>query len=256
MTFVVGVASVPAVLYFSGKMGLLNIDDNIYVTFLGSYFGAVFGMLGVMFVARFQNKNQKEILEQDFKEQNKRMNEMEKNQRERLFLETNINLRKAHIDDVNNLHSLTLNLIKTIMNLYRTLGYKSEGDPEEHEMYDNQIYRLTKEDFQVKIQTLTNSIIDNDKYFNSIDNDDVDYESNKHAGNIYILTDMFDMLSIKGLNLYVFDNNYGHLVIHSPTEPDILEIKFADELLEWINKKKKFHLTKMISDVKRLKDIS
>lgn len=154
-----------------------NGDVNGWLGFLGSFLGGIIGTGGVIYVAYLQNK-----------EQTRSLKNVEKNNRERLYIEWNLNNIHDYLKQLSSL-SKTINIYEYNRNLYLNyiLNNPINSTPRNYEEFKN----IEKENFKsFDIEQFIDS-------FTGANNNDIEFLYNEMVKYASELLDKIEYIEMK-----------------------------------------------------------
>lgn len=149
---------------FTKMLSKVDGNSSIWIGFWGSYLGGALGTIGVIFVAQLQNKEQRRLNNEVMKEQLRNIEKVERNNNERLKIETKINILKEYnknlhkiISERNKFESITLELIhhRKIINKFKDHATIIENHIESFEILQKEIKVLTDDYFTTLFDEVT-----------------------------------------------------------------------------------------------------
>ncbi|WP_271401499.1 hypothetical protein [Salinicoccus roseus] len=244
----IGLAILVISLLLSTPLILGNIYDDgfppAWIAFWGSFSGGILGATGVIYVAYLQNESQKSAIKEENINQLSRLHKSEEYQRQRLFIESELNLVKEYSENLSFLKFEVETLARNTMNLYRTLLYYNNATENEKYIYLSHLEKNRKSKDYTYLFNLAFSVmndkwvIDSLKNFSQIENTMVfnsSVEGESIRGVVLRVHDMYEMLSIDNINIEVFHENYKKYATYRTNDFGMSTIPMVDDLTRWID---------------------
>lgn len=235
---------------------------SAWISFWGSFSGGILGTFGIIYVAYLQNEAQKASIKLENDEHHRRLLKSEEYQRQRLFIESEINLLKKYSENLSLLKYEFIAITVDTINLHSAILHYNASSQEREHLYITELEKLKKEKDYTYILNLASSVM-NDKWviddlknfsdvpktyvFNSI------VEAEDIEGVILRIRDMYKMLTIEGLNIEVFHEKYGKYATYREDDLGMSSIPMAEDLLRWLNKEIAYSKKVLIAETNYLR---